>query len=113
MQITEVRVTLRDEAKLKGFANVTFDHAFVIRGMKIIAGLSGFFISMPSRKRPDGSHQDIAHPITAEMRRILEEAVLQAYQDELKNHPPRTPSGNAALPPRAGNFLKEEENRPF
>ena len=80
--------------------------------MKLIAGLSGFFISMPSRKRPDGSHQDIAHPITAEMRRILEEAVLQAYQDELKNHPPQPPRGNAARPPQTGNFFKEGENRP-
>ena len=97
MQITEIRVTLRDEPKLKGFANVTFDDAFVIRGMKIIAGQSGFFISMPSRKRADGSYQDIAHPITVAMRRTLEEAVLQAYQNELSNHP-LPPRGNSVDP---------------
>ena len=38
MEITEIRVTLRDEERLKGFANVTFDEAFVVRGMKIIQG---------------------------------------------------------------------------
>ncbi|RKX22176.1 MAG: septation protein SpoVG, partial [Candidatus Zixiibacteriota bacterium] len=38
MEITEVRIILRDEDKLKGFANVTFDNAFVVRGMKIISG---------------------------------------------------------------------------
>lgn len=99
MQITEVRVTLRDEAKLKGFANVTFDNVFVVRGMKIIAGQSGFFVSMPSRKRADGSHQDIAHPITIEMRKALETAILEAYHKELENNPPRPPRGNTAAPP--------------
>lgn len=86
MEITEVRVTLRDEDKLKGFANVTFDNAFVVRGMKIIQGNSGYFVSMPSRKRPDGTHQDIAHPVNSEMRQEIEKKVLEAYELELKAH---------------------------
>lgn len=83
MEITEIRVTLRDEERLKGFANVTFDDAFVIRGMKIIQGNNGYFVAMPSRKRPDGSHQDIAHPVNADMRRLIEERVLAAFEAEL------------------------------
>ena len=84
MEITEIRVTLRNEERLKGFANVTFDHAFVVRGMKIIRGTNGLFVSMPSRRRPDGTHQDIAHPVTSEMRQQIEEQVLEAYEAELK-----------------------------
>ena len=84
MEITEVRITLRDEAKLKAFANVTFDNAFVIRGLKIINGNTGYFVSMPSRKRKDGTHQDIAHPINNDTRKMIEDKVLAAYEDELK-----------------------------
>ncbi len=84
MEITEVRIILRDEDKLKGFANVTFDNAFVVRGMKIISGNNGYFISMPSRKRPDGTHQDVAHPVNNEARRLIEEKILAAYEEELK-----------------------------
>ena len=84
MEITEVRITLRDEAKLKAFANVTFDNAFVIRGLKIINGNTGYFVSMPSRKRKDGTHQDIAHPINNETRKMIEDKVLAAYEEELK-----------------------------
>ncbi|MEZ5357871.1 MAG: SpoVG family protein [Candidatus Zixiibacteriota bacterium] len=84
MEITEIRITLRNEEKLKGFANVTFDNSFVVRGLKIIAGNTGYFVSMPSRKRPDGSHQDICHPINNETRRFIEEKVLEAYEVELK-----------------------------
>lgn len=84
MVITEIRVTLRDEDKLKGFANVTFDEAFVVRGLKIIQGDDGYFVSMPSRKRPDGTYQDIAHPVNQEMRDLIEKLVLEAYEAELK-----------------------------
>ncbi len=84
MEITEVRVTLRDEEKLRGFANVTFDNAFVVRGMKIIQGANGIFVSMPSRRRPNGTHQDVAHPVNSDMRRLIEQRVLEAYQTELK-----------------------------
>ena len=84
MEITEVRIILRDEDKLKGFANVTFDNAFVVRGMKIISGNNGYFISMPSRKRPDGTHQDVAHPVNNEASRQIEEKILAAYEEELK-----------------------------
>ena len=83
MKITEVRVTLKDEERLRGFANVTFDDAFVVRGMKIIRGNDGYFVAMPSRKRPDGTHQDIAHPINAAMRQELEEKVIEAFEAEL------------------------------
>lgn len=96
MEITEVRVTLRDEEKLRGFANVTFDNAFVIRGMKIIKGANGFFISMPSRRRPDGTHQDVAHPVNRDMREQLERRVLEAYQSKLKSlgSPTENPGDN-------------------
>jgi stage V sporulation protein G len=84
VEITEVRVTLRNEDKLRGFVNVTFDNAFVVRGMKIIKGNDDtYFVSMPSRKRPDGTHQDIAHPVTPEMREKIEKAVLEAFEEEL------------------------------
>jgi stage V sporulation protein G len=84
VEITEIRVTLRDEERLKGFANVTFDNAFVVRGMKIIQGNTGYFVAMPSRKRSNGTHQDIAHPVNSEMRQQIEEQVLEAYEKELK-----------------------------
>ena len=84
MEITEIRLTIRNEEKLKAFANVTFDDAFVIRGLKIISGDRGLFVSMPSKRRRDGTFQDIAHPINTEMRKLLEQVVIEAYDDEVK-----------------------------
>ncbi|MCM8757661.1 MAG: SpoVG family protein [Candidatus Omnitrophica bacterium] len=52
MEITEVRIFLKEspDKKLKAYATVTFDNAFVVRNIKVIEGQSGLFIAMPSRR---------------------------------------------------------------
>lgn len=55
MQLTEVRVKLCDghAGRLKAFCSLTFDHAFVIRDVKLIEGNDGLFLAMPARKLCD------------------------------------------------------------
>ncbi len=52
MEITEVRIFSKEGAntKLKAYATITIDKAFVVRNIKVIEGKSGLFIAMPSRK---------------------------------------------------------------
>ncbi|HND51321.1 MAG TPA: septation protein SpoVG family protein [Pirellulaceae bacterium] len=52
MEITEVRIKLMEDSddRLQAFCSVTFDNAFVVRDLKIIDGVSGPFVAMPSRK---------------------------------------------------------------
>lgn len=83
MQITEVRLTLRTEDRLKAFVSITFDDAFVVRGLKVIEGNTGLFVAMPSRRRKDGEFRDIAHPINNETRDMIEKAVLDEYARQL------------------------------
>ena len=55
MKITGVRVTLvksRDD-RLKAYCSITLDNEFVVRDIKIIEGINGLFIAMPSRKMSD------------------------------------------------------------
>lgn len=85
IEITEVRISLRSDEKLKAFVSVTLNDSFVVRGLKIIRGNSGLFVAMPSRKRPDGQHQDLAHPINDSTRKYLTERVMAEYERELAN----------------------------
>jgi len=80
VKVTEVRITPREDGRLKAFANITFDDCFVVRGLKVIEGETGLFVSMPSRRRSDGTYQDVAHPIDNDMRGNIESAVLTAFQ---------------------------------
>ncbi len=55
MQITEVRIKLceANHERLLAFCSITFNHAFVIRDLKVIDGTRGLFVAMPSRKLTD------------------------------------------------------------
>ena len=76
MEITEVRVFPVEDEKLKAFVSIILDNCFVISDIKIINGPKGLFISMPSKKRKDGTFRDIAHPLNSETRRMMEEKIL-------------------------------------
>ena len=80
MEVTEVRVFPVDEEKLRAYVTITFDRCFVIRDLKIIQGPRGLFVSMPSKKRKDGTYKDIAHPINNETRRMIEGRIVAEYQ---------------------------------
>ena len=84
MEITEVKVFLINEEKLKAYVTIVLDGCFVIRDLKVISGNAGLFVAMPSKKRKDGTYRDIAHPLNKSTRTDLEERVLKAYLDEIK-----------------------------
>jgi stage V sporulation protein G len=52
VEITEVRIKLMEDPddRLRAFCSVTFDNCFVVRDLKIIEGVTGPFVAMPSRK---------------------------------------------------------------
>lgn len=86
MQITDVRIRrVNKEGKMLAVVSVTFDNEFAMHDIKIIDGDNGLFIAMPSRRMPDGEFRDIAHPINADARKKLEEAILSAYKEYIEN----------------------------
>jgi stage V sporulation protein G len=80
MEITDVKVIPVDDDKLKAFVSIVFDKCFVVTDIKVILGPKGLFVSMPSKKRKDGTFKDIAHPLNNQMRQYLEEKVLSVYR---------------------------------
>lgn len=86
MEITDVRVRrINTEGKMKAIVSVTFDNQFVVHDIKVIEGDNGLFIAMPSRKAPDGTFKDIAHPINSETREKIQTAILEKYQAVLES----------------------------
>ena len=83
MEVTDVRVFPVEEEKLKAFVSIIFDDCFVVSDIKIINGNNGLFISMPSKKRKNGTFRDIAHPLNNETRRMIEEKILAKYNEVL------------------------------
>jgi len=82
-EITEVRIyKSKGNGNVKAYASVSFDNEFVVKGLKVVEGEKGLWVSMPSRKMKDGSFQDIFHPVSKEARDKIVDAVLKAYREQ-------------------------------
>ena len=89
MEITNVKIF---RAKRRGpvlaYANVILDNKFIIRGITLLeTEKNGRFISMPSRKLRNErkSFRDMCHPLNAEIRNELTDAIFAAYDEFIEN----------------------------
>ncbi|HAL30300.1 MAG TPA: septation protein spoVG [Coriobacteriia bacterium] len=82
MDIT--KVTLRPVAmnKVCAIASIVIDDMFVIHDLRVVNGDKGLFVAMPSRKLPSGEFRDICHPINADARQRIQDAVLSEFEAE-------------------------------
>ena len=91
MNITDIRIFPVGDAKLKAFVSIIIDHSFLISGIKVIEGNTGLFLSMPSKKRKDGTFKDIAHPLNQETRTWMEKTIIAKYNEVLQANPDSPP----------------------
>jgi len=64
--------------KVRAFFDLTTSEGFVIKGFKIIEGINGLFVSMPSQKSNDGEYYDSVFA-TKELRDELNKMALDNY----------------------------------
>lgn len=85
MDITDVKVyKFKGKGKLIGIANVVISNHIVLRGIKIIDGVRGKFIAMPSRldkRYKEPKFREHYHPISQEARDELTNAILEEYEN--------------------------------
>ena len=72
--------SLYPEGSCRALASVNLNGSFAVRGLKVMEGANGLFVSMPSYRAGNGEYKDICFPTTAEMRKELHSAVLGEYQ---------------------------------
>jgi stage V sporulation protein G len=87
MEITEVKIYPANVGKLKAYATMVIDNCFIIRDLKVIESDKGLFISMPSRRKKDGSFKDIAHPLNQETREMIEKRIIEEYNKSASEAP--------------------------
>lgn len=70
------------EGTLKAFCDLQVAESFLIKGLMVIEGKKGLFVSMPREQGKDGNWYDTVFPLTKEARQQVSEVVLSAYQSE-------------------------------
>lgn len=84
MNITDIRVRkLMNDGRLRAVISITIDDSIAIHDIKVIEGPNRLFVAMPSRREENGTFRDVVHPISAQTREYLENAVLDAYHNEI------------------------------
>ena len=80
----EVRIqSLKVNGSTRAIASVDINGAFAVRGVKVMEGTKGLFVSLPSYKVGNGEYRDICFPCTSESREQFQKAVLGAYEQAL------------------------------
>ncbi len=73
---------------VKALVSVDINDKLVIHGIRVIETEKGRFLAMPNTISKDKDNNeiryDVAHPISVEARKELDEAVFTAYENELK-----------------------------
>lgn len=76
-----------ENSSVRAIASANIGGAFAIHGIRVIDSQKGLFVSMPQSSYQDREgntkYSDIFHPITAEARTGLKDAVLEAYEAKL------------------------------
>ena len=60
-------------------ASLTIGGCFAVRGVKVVQGRNGPFVSMPQAKDGKGEYQDVCFPISKEVREQVSKLVLDKY----------------------------------
>lgn len=65
--------------RVKAIASIVINNCFAVNDIKVLESEKGLFIVMPNRRSPFGEFRDIAYPINAETREIIQTAVFEEY----------------------------------
>jgi len=96
--------------KLRAFFDLKTNEGFVVKGFKLVEGISGLFVGMPSTQGKDGEYYDTVFA-DKELREELQQVALRAYGQESVNTAP-TNTGEM-MPPAAESTNEPAKNEEF
>lgn len=82
IEVTNVKIhrIFNDPDKMfVGVASVVLNDAIAINDIRILKSPDKMFVAMPNRKLGESTYKDMVHPVDHETRKIIEEAILSAY----------------------------------
>ena len=86
--------------KLRAFFDVETQEGFVMKGFKLVEGINGLFVGMPSQKGSDEEYHDTIWVESKEIREELNALAISKYQE----------SDAMSQPPEQEETFNSEEN---
>ena len=76
-------VKFEGDGSVKAYCDLAIGDLFLVRGLRVVSGKRGLFVSMPRQKGKDGNWYDNVVVLTDETKEAVGRVVLSAYQQEL------------------------------
>lgn len=67
--------------KTKAFIDLTLDDTLVIKGLTLVEGNNGLFLSFPSTRGKDGKYYNSVYSLDKEWTKLLQDACIKKYND--------------------------------
>lgn len=93
---SNVKITCKPytgSSKTKGFIDLELDGTLVIKGLTLVEGENGLFLSFPSTKGKDGKYYNSVYSLDKEWRDLLQDACIKKYKECNQTSQPTTSGG--------------------
>lgn len=73
---------LDTDGNVKAFVDVAINEALLFKGIRIVEGKRGLFVSMPREKGKDNKWYETIRPMSKEIKENISMVVLSAYNEQ-------------------------------
>lgn len=93
---SNVKITCKPytgSSKTKAFIDLELDGTLVIKGLTLVEGENGLFLSFPSTKGNDAKYYNSVYSLDKEWRDLLQDACIKKYKECNQTSQPATSGG--------------------
>ena len=71
---------LEGDGALKAYTDILVEDGLIVKGLRVVEGRKGLFVSMPREQGADSRWYELVRPVTKEVKDEIVKVVLEAYQ---------------------------------
>lgn len=88
-----VRLFESQKSNTKAFIELKLDDTLIVKGLTLVEGKKGLFVSYPATKGKDGTYHNSVYSLDKEWREKLEDICIRKYKKAKKTHDDTTEKG--------------------
>lgn len=82
-----------ENSKTKAFVDLELDDTLVIKGIMLVEGENGLFLSFPSKKGKDGKYYNSVYSLDKEWTKLLQDECIKKYNECNQTSQPASSGG--------------------
>lgn len=93
---SNVKITCKPytgNSKTKAFIDLTLDDTLIIKGLRLVDGKDGLFLSFPSTKGKDGKYYNSVYYLDKEWIKLLQDVCVKKYYECNQTSQPASSGG--------------------